>query len=245
MRCLSDIQMKLYLTFFGYSEQEKGQIEAHMKSCKQCSTLKEKYRKQMAEALARSRKRCHLVQDHLANYIHDGIQVVEDIHIADHLKYCEVCRYYYEKVKETMSYEEAQSLEDPLSEKLESRIKRSIAKMHKQMKLSDSIKGGIDRIQSVIMDIPEYFKLALHPVELAFLGKASLYEKEIEHGGGDLVLDVESAGRSVRLFSRDDLELGHEASDTTGFVRFEDIEKGRYKIIVDGFEITNIQRTEL
>ena len=245
MQCLSSDEMKRFLTFLGRSEQEKEKIEAHVRDCEQCASLKKKNEKRMKEALDRSRKTCRLVQDHLANYIHDGLQVVEDVHIDDHLKHCEVCRYYYEKVKKTMTYEEVQALEDPLPEKLESKIRKSIAKVHKQIRLSESIKGGIDRLKSYAMEVPEYFKLTLQPVEMAFLGKTSLFEKEIKHGGGDLVLDVENGDRSVRLFSVEGLELGHEVSDVRGFVRFDDIEKGMYKITVDGFEITEVRRTDL
>lgn len=242
MACLTDSQVMLYLTTFGYSAEEKEKIKIHINGCGQCQELEQKYRQKITAALSRSKKTCELVQNHLPDYIHTGLQFAQDLEISSHLEECDVCRYYYEKTKKTISFEQAAKLDITVPEDLKSAIKKSTAREMAQLKLARMIDQATETVASALEGVIDYFFLTLTPIKVAVRGRISIFAREIDHKGGDLVVNVGSRELTVLLFSLDDLELGDEKSDDSGFVRFKDIDPGQYKIDVEGYEIRTVER---
>ena len=245
MQCLNKCQMMLYLSQFGYTKEEKDKMKSHIDSCEACQAFRDRIAHQLSEALVRSRNQCQWVQNHLTDYLDSELDSSETNRVTQHVKQCEVCHYYLKHAEQTFAEMKLDQATEEVPDAVTSRLKKAIHKIQKQMKHSENFQKHMGAIQRLFHDLSEYIELQLTPVQLAFRGKTHLFEKEIEHTGGHLVVNIQDSDRIMRIRSSDDLELFQGKSDESGFVIFQELLPGTYKIIVEGYEIDSVRRVKL
>lgn len=245
MSCLEDDQIILSLTRFGLTESERSAVAEHLEGCERCRTKQNKIAPKIKASAEQSARACELAWNNMAAYIRGELNEATQKNIEQHLSECEACRFLYLRNQKQFTLAAMNALNIPVPEELLPKILTAIheampvaesAAIQTEASLSEQISRGVEKAVN-------HIKMILRPLEFApaFRGKALFQTSRINHPGGDLLLELGKPDVTVRIFSRDDVELGEQQSDEQGRALFNDFEKAEYKIAVEGFEISEVR----
>jgi hypothetical protein len=121
-------------------------------------------------------------------------------------------------------------------------LQEKIEKIFSATQEGARVAGIVEAITSKIDELVDRIVLVLTPMPVpAFLGTPVGGTAPIETTSArDLKVEVGAAGRTVKIFSEDGVELGRQISGEDGIVVFKDFVPATYNLHVEGFEIKDV-----
>lgn len=237
MKCRQREELLLYLTNAFHTVEEKSELEAHLQACPDCRdqavALKHEY-----DAMRRENKReCDAVMLNLPAYL-DGKTITTDVDMKEHLNECQACQMLQRALKKKLVYEQVLAFDYAPPQSLEQKINDLLAANQENSPLA----ALVDSLTNKVDELIDRIVLVLRPMPApVFLGGAAFDAVPIETTSTrDLKVDVGAPGRTVKIFSADDVELDSQISTPDGIVVFKDFVPAKYKLQVEGFEINDL-----
>lgn len=241
MSCLEKTDLIFYILNNFQLATQHQETEQHLKTCPDCRHRINELKLEIEKMQYANSEACEMVQNSLLDYTEDRLPEPASLNIKAHIDECEKCDYVYRLIEQKNSFEDVQAFDIPVPQRLTDNIKRILIKSTSDLKPIDYGKIA-SSISSKAHDVIEKFVLTLHPSpKLAFLGGEIHGEAVVEFKGHDVSIDIKSSGQAVKIFSLDKNELACELSNEKGVVTFKDFLPGKYKIMVEGFAIEDVQ----
>jgi len=241
MNCLTKEDFIFFILNDFQDDSAHSTMQKHLDICSECRHRQEILKRKLMDILKKTEKECNLVLNKLQDYIDGKIFLANDVNITDHLTECDTCMYLYQLLTRKVTLAEVKELTIPIPRRLTNSIEQILSnfQVDRQSAGGATTKGNLSEIAGALID---KIMLILQPSPApAFLSEIISGEKEIEFSGNDVVVDVGEPGRTVKIFSRDNIEIGKQISDSKGLVIFKHFLADKYKIMVEGFEIEEIK----
>jgi predicted anti-sigma-YlaC factor YlaD len=233
MKCLTRNNIIELLVNDFQGELERAEIRKHLDECTGCREQYRKTEKEVEEKMQSAKTECALVQDNLLNYPNSNTAIATAINFNAHLADCDACQFIHQQVTKELSFKEANALDYPVPESLIQKIERLLPKVKEP-----PVKAPIFNLSKIV----DHIVLTLAPAPApAFLGSHIAGAAKIKIPARDLKVNVGAPGRVVKIFSMNNDELDRQVSDQEGMVKFEDFDPGTYQMIVEGFDVKDIQ----
>ena len=240
MNCLEKTQLILYLTTFGLDADERRAYEHHLAECPKCRDKINRMQQRLRELDFENEQECGARRDSLEAYALGQLPDAEQEKVLHHAGECQACNTLLRRLSKFFAPEEVAAWKIPIPPRLAKNIERAL-----EQKFGHSAAGLGDKFRELAQKVKDSLKeirLSLSPLEpaLGFRGEAEIRKSdfvEVEHPGGDLVVNAGISGVIVELYSDRGKYLDDDESDEQGTVTFRDMKPGLYKIKVHGHRI--------
>jgi len=238
MECPTQEDLLLHLVNDFEEPQEEDAIPEHLKACPHCRGQARALERVLDNMQQEVGRECDAVIANLLDYLNGKVKSVEGIDLSEHLQECQDCNILQQNLAQELSYDEVMALDFPLPASLQHRIEKILAANSEPSPLANVIDSLINQVD----DLVERITLILRPSPApAFLGKLLVGTAQIETTSTrDLTVAVGETGRIVKIFSENDVELDRQISGPNGTVVFKDFVPATYKLLVEGFEIKDV-----
>jgi DNA-binding FrmR family transcriptional regulator len=238
MECPTKEDLLLHLVNDFEEPREEDAIPEHLEACPNCRGQARALERVIDNMQREGGRECDAVIAHLLDYLNGKVKSVEGVDLSEHLKECHACNTLQQNLAPELSYDEVMAFDFPLPDSLQHRIEKILAANSEPSLLANFIGSFINQVDEFV----ERITLILQPSPApAFLGKVLTGTAQIETTATrDLIIKVGEAGRIVKLFSENDVELDRQISGPDGNVVFKDFVPATYKLLVEGFEIKDV-----
>jgi hypothetical protein len=240
MRCFDINQMALYLTTYGLGEKERRAYEQHLAECPACRDKINRLQRRLRELDVDNKAACEEKREALEAYAVSQLPDDQRENVLQHTGECHACNAYLSRLASFPDLPEAAAWDIPIpprfAENIEAALERKLKVSHR--KAEDQLRKTAEGVKEFLSEI----RLSLLPLAPAwgFRGQEETPPSdfvEVEHAGGDLVLNVGITGVIVTLYSNREKYLDDGEADGQGRVSFADMKPGVYKIRVQGHKI--------
>jgi hypothetical protein len=240
MDCLEKTQLILYLTTFGLDAGERRAYEQHLAECPKCRDKINRMQQRLRDLDFENQQECQTMRDSLEAHALGQLADAEQEKVLHHAGECQACKMFLDRLSKFFSSEEVAAWKIRIPPRLAKNIERAL-----EQKFRNSAAGLRDKIPELVQEVKDFVKkirLSLSPFEpaLGFRGEEESRKSdfvEVEHSGGDLVVNAGISGVIVELYSDRGKYLDDGESDEQGKVTFRDMKPGLYKIKVHGHRI--------
>lgn len=245
MACPEPIQLVLYLTTYGLDERERQRLDKHLAECQACRNRMNRFKEDLNRADLENQKECHSLRTSLVAYVSGELPEKDAAKFLSHASECPTCTLALRNLATFLSLEDVASvpiqipshLRGTLQSALNDRLKQA-PPPEKRRKVKERIAEKAEDAKGRLREI----RLRLTPLEAlpSFRGQGPIRKSnlvDVDHPGGDLIIDVGSADVVVELYSGRGKYLDDQESDETGKVTFSEMKPGKYKIRVHGHHI--------
>ncbi len=238
MQCPTKEDLLLHLANDFQEQQEKNEMQKHLEACPNCHGQALALERALDGMRRENEHECDAVMANLLEYIDGKATTAAGTEVKEHLEECKACQTLQQSLAHELSYEEVMALDHPVPESLKEKIEKILAANQDNSR----VVGIVEAITSKIDELVDRIVLVLTPMPApAFLGTPVGGIAPIETTSTqDLKVDVGAAGRTVKIFSEDNVELGRQISGENGIVVFKDFVPAAYKLRVEGFEIKDV-----
>ena len=247
MDCLNSNQLALYLTTFGLGKNERGVYDRHLAKCQKCREKLNRMKKFVHDQQFENLEACEKIQEELVAYFMGEASNEQTKKVLNHSSECQTCDALLNRITAVLSIEDvnaqAISIPEHLAEKIADALDKKLGVSGSDFKKAeDKIKEIAEGIKDFVTEI----KILLTPYEsaLGFRGDEVIKKSEfveVQHAGGDLVVNVGLTGVIVELYSKREKYLDDGESDKEGKISFRNIDSGLYKIKVVGHRIDALE----
>ncbi|MGH7453953.1 MAG: zf-HC2 domain-containing protein [bacterium] len=238
MQCPTREDLLLHLANDFQEQQEKSEMQQHLEACPNCHKQALTLERVLDVMRQESEHECDAVMANLLDYLDGKATTVAGIDMKEHLQECKACEGLQQRLAHEFSYEEVMALDYTVPESLQEKIEKILAANQNNSRVADFVEAITNKVDELV----ERIVLVLTPMPApAFLGTSVGGTVPIETTATrDLKVDVGAAGRTVKIFSEDGVELGRQISGENGAVVFKDFVPATYKLRVEGFEIKDV-----
>lgn len=238
MQCPTKDDLLLHLANDFQQQEEKNEMQQHLEACPACHRQTLALERVLDAMLHESEHECDAVMANLLDHLDGKVTTAAGTNIKEHLQECHACEALQQSLAHELSYEEVMALEYAVPQSLQEKIEKVLSANRDGSRLA----GIVETITSKVDELVDRIVLVLTPIPApAFLGTQVVGTVPIETTSTrDLKVEVGAAGRTVKIFSEDDVELGRQISGENGFVVFKDFVPATYKLHVEGFEIKDV-----
>jgi hypothetical protein len=238
MQCPTREDLLLHLANDFQDQREKSEMQQHLEACPNCHKQALTLERVLDAMRQESGHECDAVMANLLDYLDGKAATAAGTDIKEHLEECNTCQALQQSLAREFSYEEVMALDYPVPESLKEKIEKILSATQDNSRIA----GIVEAITSKVDDLVDRIVLVLTPTPTpAFLGTPVGGTAPIETTSTrDLKVEVGAAGRTVKIFSEDDVELGRQISGENGIVVFKDFVPATYKLHVEGFEIKDV-----
>ncbi len=238
MQCPTREDILLHLANDFQEQQEKSEMQKHLGACPNCHKQALALERVLDAMRQESEHECDAVMANLLDYLDGKVTTVAGTDIKEHLEECNACQALQQSLAHELSYEEVMALDYSVPESLREKVEKILSANQDNSRLADFAKAITNKVDELV----DRIVLVLTPMPApAFLGAAVGGTAPIETTATrDLKVEVGAAGRMVKIFSEDGVELGRQISGENGIVIFKDFVPATYKLHVEGFEIKDV-----
>lgn len=240
MDCFNTNQLALYLTTYGLSAKERRAYEQHLAVCAACRERINHLQRRLREMDGANAEACANMREGVEAYALGQLPEATREQVLQHTSACHACNALLNRLANFPGLQEVAAWEIPVPGRLEKNIATALQKhfgpsSHKVEEKWREIAAGVKKFIHEI-------QLSLAPLEPAwdFRGEDEVVKSEfieVQHAGGDLVVNVRIAGVIVELYSSREKYLDDAESDAEGRATFADMKPGAYKLKVQGYKI--------
>ena len=238
MECPAKEDLLLHLVNDFEEPREDDAIPEHLEACPNCRGQARVLERVLDNMQQEGERECDAVIAKLLDYLNGKVKSVEASDLPEHLEECHACNALQQNLAQELSYDEVMAFDFPLPASLQHGIEKILAANSKPSPLAEVIGSFINQVDELV----ERITLILQPSPApAFLGKHLMGTAQIETTSTrDLKIEVGESGRLVKIFSETDVELDRQISGPDGSVVFKDFVPAAYKLLVEGFEIKDV-----
>jgi len=238
MECPTKEDILLHLVNDFEEQREGDAIPKHLETCSDCHSRARALEDVLDAMQQQGGRECDVVIANLLDYLKEKKTPVDGIDMEEHLQECKACQTLRLDLAQELSYDEVMALDFPVPDSLKQRIEKILASASDSSPIADAIDSLINQVD----DLVDRITLILRPLPApAFLGSVVMGTAQIETTSTrDLHVDVGAAGRLVKIFSENEIELDRQVSGPNGAVVFKDFVPATYKLFVEGFEIQEV-----
>ena len=249
MNCLNINQLALYLTTFGLGGNERSAYDQHLAECKKCREKLNKIKKLVHEQQFENLEACAEIHEEISAYVMGEASNRQTKKVLNHSSECQTCDALLSRITTILSVEDVNAQAIPIPEHLAEKIENALERKFDIASQRRDFKSAKDKIREMAKDAKDFIeeiKISLTPFEsaLGFRGDKQSRKSEfieVEHTGGDLVINVGLPGVIVELYSNREKYLDDDESDKEGKIAFRNIDSGLYKIKVLDYRIDALE----
>lgn len=238
MQCPTREDLLLHLANDFQDQQEKNEMQQHLEACSNCHKQALTLERVLDAMRQESEHECDAVMANLLDYLDGKVKIAAGTDMEAHLKECTACQALQQSLAYELSYEEVMAFDYPVPESLQEKIEKILSADQDNSRVT----GFVEAITNQVDELVDLIVLVLTPTSApALLGTPIGGTAPIETTATrDLKVEVGAAGRTVKIFSEDGVELGRQVSGDNGIVVFKDFVPATYKLHVEGFEIKDV-----
>ncbi len=218
------------------SEDEKKALAKEIQASPEAQEQARKLKEAVDDDLRQNRQERIAIYEHMLDFIDGKVTSLNEIKFEKLLEEDPECKRVWEELKEPLPFEKLEASEEPVPPTLHAKIDALLAGRQKAKRsasgassLSEKIKAAVQKLRPLLEPIP---KFAFQMLSEQLFGAV-----EIEVTESILEIDAGGPGRVVKIFSPKDEELHAVVSDENGRAVFGNLITGKYKILIEGFEI--------
>jgi hypothetical protein len=240
MDCFDTNQLALYLTTYGLGAKERRAYEQHLAKCQRCRDQVNRLQRRLRDLDVENQKACEGIRDSLEAYALGQLPDEARAKVLQHTGECHVCHAFLTRLSTFPDLQKVEAWEIPIPSHLSGNIEKALEKQFGRppRKAEEKLREIAEGVKDFLKEI----RLSLSPLGPAwgFRGEEEAPKSdfvEVEHAGGDLIVNVGVAGVIVELYSDREKYLDDGESDADGRVVFPEMKPGLYKIKVLGHKI--------
>ncbi|MGH7600915.1 MAG: zf-HC2 domain-containing protein, partial [bacterium] len=232
MQCPTREDLLLHLTNDFQEQQEKNEVQKHLEACADCHGNALALEHALNAFRKENEHECDAVMANLPDYVDGKAAPVAGTDMKAHLQECTACQALQQGLASEFSYEGVMALDYPVPESLQEKIAKILSTAQDKSIFADIVESVTNKVDELV----DRIVLILTPTPApAFLGTQVGGTIPIETiSTRDLKVEVGAAGRTVKIFSEDNVELGRQISGEDGIVVFKDFVPAAYKLHVEG-----------
>lgn len=243
MDCLNTNQLALYLTTYGLSAKERRVYEQHLTVCAACRERMNRLQRRLREMDGENAEACANMREGLEAYALGELPEAKREQVLQHTTECHACNALLGRLGNFPALQETTAWEIPVPAQLDKNIATALQKHFGPS--PPEVEDKWREIAAGVKDLIHEIQLVLAPLEPAwgFRGEGEVAKSEfvdVQHAGGDLVVNVNIPGVIVELYSSREKYLDDAESDAQGRVTFADMKPDLYKLKVQGHKIEKV-----
>ncbi len=248
MDCLEKTQLVLYLTTFGLDADERRAYEQHLAACPKCRDKIKRMQQRWRDLDFENEQECGAMRGSLEAHALGQLPEAESKKVLQHIGKCQACHAMLSQFSTFPTSEEMAAWDIPITSRLAESIEAALEQklgISRQRPAFERVEDSIREIVEGAKDVLKEIRLSLSPYEpaLGFRGEEEIRKSdfvEVEHPGGDLVVNAGIPGVIVELYSDRGKYLDDGESDEQGKATFLDMKPARYKIRIHGHKVDRV-----
>jgi hypothetical protein len=244
MECFEINQMALYLTTYGLGEKERRAYDRHLAECPACREKINHMQRRLRELDFDNKQACEEKRDLVEAYALGQLPDDQREKVLQHISECHACNAFLTQLSRFPDLLETADWEIPIPPHLAGNVEKAV-----EIQFGLSPRKAEEKLREIaagVKDFLQEIRLSLSPLAPAwgFRGEEEAPQSdfvEVEHAGGDLVVNAGVAGVIVELYSSREKYLDDGESDAQGRVAFADMKPGVYKIKVQGYKTEKME----
>lgn len=222
--------------------------QEHISLCRKCNKQIKILRNWLNHHKYQNNQTCDLFFDRiLKNMVFDSTNILSD-DLLLHLESCERCKSLYQFYNSIPTFEEVRNIDIPFSKgyftAVDLKIKNELEIVHNSdVNIAASIKEITQKVGKKITEGIRQIKVEVMPIPHLGMVRGEMPQTVnfYSHPGGELRLVTKIPQHPVKLYAIFHETEFVENTDKEGCVIFSKLPEDDYRIIIDGFEVSDIQ----